>query len=128
MHILGNGSRISVKLRSGHCKKLKCAVSESRARSERNKCIHIRRTVNYTFESVHEKMLIYDHDRDGQKKLRKSHRHMIFLKEPRERPIPHHVSHGEVHEHRKERKRCDKSFPESGRFAVLESIGAAVFR
>ena len=84
--------------------------------------------MNYTFESVHEKMLIYDHDRDGQKKLRKSHRHMISLKEPRERPIPHHVSHGEVHEHRKERKRCDKSFPESGRFAVLESIGAAVFR
>ena len=72
---------ITAHLRTRHCEQRKCTVTESRRRAERNKRIHIRRTVQQRAKAADKEFLIDDHDRRREQQLQESHSRMIALKE-----------------------------------------------
>ena len=77
----------------GHCKQRIHTVDKRRRRAKCYERIHIRCPVYESLESIYEKLLVYDHDRNREQKLYKSHRYVIALEKRWQRPVPHHMSH-----------------------------------
>ena len=112
--------RVSPHLRAGHGKEGIGAVYKRSARAERNKRIHVRRAAPQALESADKEVLIDDHDRGRKQQLRKAHRDVVPRKECRQRPAPHHVSHGNIHEREQESDRQKQSAFETRRIVILE--------
>ena len=72
--------------------------AEGHARAECHKCIHVRRTVKQRLESGGEEVLVDDHHGCRQEHLCQCQSQMIVREECRERPSPHIVAHGDVHQ------------------------------
>ena len=72
--------------------------AEGHARAECHKCIHVRRPVKQRLEAGSEEVLVDDHHDRRQKHLRQCQSQMIVREECRERPSPHIVPHGDVHQ------------------------------
>ena len=122
VHIRHNTRRILPQLGIRHGKQRVGAVHEGSSRSQRHQRIHVGRSMEQALESADEKLLVNHHDNHCQKQLHKSHGHMVLSQKFRQRPVPHHMSHGYIHQRNQETKGSDQSFFENGRLPVLQHI------
>ena len=109
-HVIHNCSRISIYLRSCHGKQGIDTPQEGCHRAKSYQSIHIGGTVPQTLKSVDEKLLVDHHDDTSQEQLYQSHGYVIAVKPFRQWPSPHHVPHGEIHQHQQKSHGCDKTF------------------
>ena len=106
----------------GHGEQRTHAVYERSAGTERNKRIHIRRAVYQTFDAGNEKLLVDDHHSGCKEHLNKPHRNVVALEERGERPAPHHMSHGKVHQYQQECGGGDQPADQFRRFGICERV------
>lgn len=100
-HVVHDKFGIAVNLGSGHGEQGVDTPYKGGHGAESYQGIHVRRAVPQTPEATDEKFLIDDHDDSCKKQLYKSHGDMVAIKPGWQRPSPHHVSHGKVHQHQK---------------------------
>jgi len=48
-------------------------------------------------KTVNKELLVDDHNDHCQIQLYQTHHHMVAVHKCRQRPVPHHMSHGEIH-------------------------------
>ena len=120
MHVGHDGIHIAAHLRIGHRKKRIGTVTERCSGTECYERVHVRRSVKQTSYTAHEKLLVDDHDNNGQKHLQKSHRHVVVRHHRRKRPAPHHMSHRKIHKYDQKYQRCDQAFSKDRRLVVAE--------
>ena len=73
-----------------------------------------------TLKAADKEFLVDDHDDSGKQKLYKPHGNVVVVEPCRERPAPHHVSHGEIHEDNEKACRGDQPVFESRCLVVFE--------
>ena len=98
-HIVHDRVHIAPHLRARHGKKSVGAVHKGRRRAQRHQRIHVGRTAPQALKPADKELLVDDHDNDRQKQLGQAHGHMIVVVESGQGPAPHHMAHGEVHQH-----------------------------
>ena len=108
MHIGHYTRHIPLYLCICHGKKCVEAVAVRSSGSQGYESIHIRSPVDQPFKSTDKKLLVDHHNGCRQQKLDQAHGHMISFQECRNRPVPHHMSHGEIHQRDQETQRSDQ--------------------
>ena len=108
-HVIHNCGRVSVYLCSCHGKQCIDTPQERCHGAKGYQSIHIGRTVPQALKSVDKEFLVDHHDDAGQEQLYQSHGYMIAVKPFRQRPSPHHMSHGKIHQHQQKSYRCDET-------------------
>ena len=98
MHVGHNCLGISLHLGTGHGEQGIHAVNESGGGTQGNQGIHVGRPVGQALKAIDEKFLVHHHDSHGEQKLYQTHGDVVAVKEVRQRPAPHHMSHGKIHE------------------------------
>ena len=77
------------------------AVQEGGGGTQCHQRVHVRRTVNEPLKAADEEFLVDDHDDDGEQQLGNGHAHGILIQDAGHGPVPHDVSHGNVHQQQK---------------------------
>ena len=121
-HIVHNSGRITVYLCSCHGKEGIYAPYERGHGTQSYQGIHIRGTMPQALEAADKEFLVDDHDDACKKKLYQSHGNVVVVKPGRERPSPHHVSHGEVHQYQQKSYRCNKAAFQNGGLMILQGF------
>ena len=98
-HIFHDGVHIPTHLGAGHGKQGVGAVDKGGRGSQGHQGVHIGRPVPEAPEAADEEFLVNHHDDDRQQQLGQAHGHMIAVKEGRQWPAPHHITHGKVQQH-----------------------------
>ena len=119
MHKGHHPCSIPPQLRICHGKECVKTVSIRSSRTESNQGIHVGRPVDQASKAADKELLVDHHDCRSQHELYQPYRHMIFFKERRHRPVPHHVPHGEIHQRDQETQRCDQSPLHLRRFLIF---------
>ena len=84
--------------------------------------VHVRRPMHQTGEAADKKLLV-DHHHDGcQDHLHQSDPHRIPLEECRQRPAPHAVPHGKIHENQQKSHRTQEAALQHRRLVIPESL------
>ena len=117
-----NRLMVSPDLGIRHGKKGVSTVNKGRRGSQSHQCVHIGRTVPQALKAGNKKLLVDNHDRRRQQQLEQPHSHMILRKKSGYRPIPHHMPHGEIHQHRQKSQRPEQAPLQHRCFPVLQSI------
>ena len=78
--------------------------------------------MNQPFEAADKKLLVDHHDDARQQKLGDSDSHMILRQRLRQRPVPHHMSHGQIHQRNQETERGNQPPPNLRRLRILQKI------
>ena len=84
--------------------------------------IHIGRTVEQTLKATDKEFLVDDHDRNGKQELYQSHCDVISFKEFRQRPSPHHMAHGEIHERNQKKNGAQQTAFHDRCFLVFQHL------
>ena len=121
-HVVHDSGRIAVDLSSCHGEECVDTPYKRCHGTEGNECIHVRGTMPQALESADEKFLVDDHDDSGKQKLYKTHCDMVVIKPCRQRPAPHHMSHGEVHQHEQKSDGSDQTMLEDRCLVILEGF------
>ena len=121
-HVVHDGLLVAAHLRARHGKERIRAVHERRRRPERHERVHVRCTVPERLIAADEKLLVDDHDDHRQQQLRQAHGDMVAVIKLRQRPAPHHVAHGKIHQHEQKAQRPEKSAPQLRRLVVGERV------
>ena len=124
MHIAHDGLIVAAHLRARHGKERIGTVHERRRRPEGHERIHVRRAVPERPEAADEKLLVDDHDDHRQQQLRQAHGDVVAVIKLRQRPAPHHVAHGKVHQHEQKAQRPEESAPQLRRLVVSQRVSA----
>ena len=124
VHIRHGRLAAAVQLRVRHGKQRVHAPSERGRCAERDERIHVRRAAQQALCAADEKFLVDDHDDPGQQQLDKAHGDVVAVKPVRQRPVPHHVAHREIHQNEQERHGRDEPLFEMRRLVVRQRIGA----
>ena len=98
VEVVHGGLNIAVYRRVTHLEEHCGAVYICRRAPEGDERIHIRRAVKKALGSADKKALIYDRHGSCQKELIKSYRKRVRGENFRQRPAPHQVSHGYIHQ------------------------------
>ena len=122
MHIGHHAVRISAHLSVGHQEERRHTPDIGRHGAERHKGVHVGRTVQKSTKSADKKALIDDHDDARQNHLHKTHGDVVVRHPRGKRPVPHHMTHGKIHQHRKKRNGRDETPPKRRRFPVRQRI------
>ena len=122
MHVGHDALQVAVHLSRRHGKQGVQAVAKGRRRSKGHQRIHIGRSVDQAFKSADKKLLVDHHDDSCQQKLGNPYRHVIFCQRRRKRPVPHHMSHRQIHQRNQETKRSNQPAPDLRRLRVLQKI------
>ena len=101
--------RIAVHQHTAHSEQDNRAVPERRRRAQRYQRIHVRRTVQKAPRTAHEKSLIDEQDRPRQEQFQHAQRQRIPCQRCKQRPSPHHMSHGYIHQGQEKGNRCDQA-------------------
>ena len=101
--------RIPFHLCIGHGKDRVSAVHKGCHGTKGNQRVHIRSSVPEASESADEKLLINDHNNRSQNHLQKAVRDMIPLQKRGNRPVPHHMSHGKIHQDKQKSQRREQT-------------------
>ena len=128
MHILHDPSVISLDLGLSHGKQSVNAVTKRGCGTHGHQGVHIGTAVPQTTEAVNEEFLVDDHDNGRQQQLHEAQRHMIIRQPLRQRPAPHTVTHGNIHQHQQKAQRSDQSPLQHRRFPVFQCIRSRIFR
>ena len=78
------------------------------------------------FEAADEKLLVDDHDDARQDQLDEAHGDVVAVEPVRQGPAPHHVAHGEVHQHQQETQRGDEAALELGSLVVGQCVEVGI--
>ena len=121
-------SVVAIHLRAGHGEEGVGAPEETGRGAQRHQCIHVGGAVEEALEAVDEELLVDDHHDARQQQLNEAHRDVVAVEPVGERPAPHHVPHGKVHQHRQEEKGGDEPLFQFGGLVVGQSVevGAGV--
>ena len=122
VHVGHDGLAVARLLGVGHGKERVGAPDKAGARAEGDKRVHIRRAVQQALKAGDEKLLIDDHDDRREQELHQPHGDVVAFKPLRQRPAPHHMAHGKIHEHGEEAERGDEAALQDRRLAVGERI------
>ena len=122
MHIAHDGLRIAAHLRARHGKERIRAVDKRRRRAERHERVHVRHAVPERLVAADEKLLVDDHDDHRQQQLCQAHGNMVTVIKARQRPAPHHVPHGKIHQDEQKAQRPAEPAPQSRRLVVGERV------
>ena len=109
MHIVHDCIHIAFHLGIGHGKQGIGAVHKCCAGTQCDQGVHVRRTVKQALETADEKLPVDDHNNNGKQHLHQSHGNMVAVEKAGQRPVPHHVSHGNIHQNRQESHRGDQT-------------------
>ena len=123
-HVVHDGLLVAAHLRARHGEERIGTVHERRRRPESHERVHVRRAVPERLEAADEKLLVDDHDDDRQQQLRQAHGDVVAVIKLRQRPAPHHVAHGKVHQHEQKTQRPEESAPQLRRLVVGQRVGA----
>ena len=120
---------VAIHLRTGHGEEGVGAPEEAGRGTKRHQRIHVGGAVEEALEAVDEELLVDDHHDARQQKLNEAHRDMVAIEPVGERPAPHHVPHGKVHQHRQEEKGGNEPLFQFGGLVVGQSVevGAGVW-
>ena len=121
-HVIHNRVHIAPHLRARHGEEGVGTVHKGRRRAQRHQRIHVGRAVPQALEAADKEFLVDDHDNDRQKQLGQPHGHVIIVIESRQRPAPHHVTHGEVHQHQQEAHRPDQPLFQKRGLVILQLL------
>ena len=119
MHIGHHGIHIALDLCVRHGEQGEGAITKGCRSAQRNQCVHVGRTVPQTLEPADKKLLIDDHNDHRQQQLQKPHCHMVAVEKRGQRPAPHHVPHGNVHQYDPEAQRSEEPFFQHRGFPVF---------
>ena len=108
MHVGHDSCIIPVYLCIGHGKQGIGTVAESGGGAKGYQSIHVWRFMPQAFVAADEKFLVDDHDDDGEQHLGQSHGDVVVCIKSRQRPVPHHMSHGEIHKNDEKAKAGEK--------------------
>ena len=122
MHIPHHCSHVTLHLGICHGKQGVGAVNEGCAGAESNQGIHVRRPVPQALKTAYKKFLVNHHHRDCQKELQKPHSYMVCGEKGRNRPPPHHMSHGKIHENEEKAKGPEKPPFQHRGFPVFQHL------
>ena len=129
IHAVGHDRRaIASRLGGGHGKQRIGAVTKGRRRAQGHQGIHVRGPVPEALEAADKKLLVDHHDRRRQQQLGQPLGHMVSLVEGRQRPAPHHVPHGKVHQHRQKQQGPEQALFQRQGLMVGQQILARVCR
>ena len=118
-HIGHDRVHIAAHLGARHGKKRIGAVAKGRRRAQRHQRIHIGRAVPQALKTADKEALVNDHHHSSQQQLSQAHSHMVVIVEGGQRPAPHHMTHGEVHQHNQKAQRPDEPPLEGRRIVIL---------
>ena len=104
----------------GHGEELVGTVAKGRCRAHCHQRIHIGRAMQQALEAADKEFLVDHHDGGRQQQLRKRHGNGITLKKAGQRPAPHGMAHGYIHQHDQEAQRRKQALLQHGRRPVLE--------
>ena len=121
-HIVHDQLAVAVHLGAGHGKQRVGAPHKACHGAQRHQRVHVGRAVDEALEAVDEELLVDDHHDARQQQLDKAHGNMVAVKPVGQRPAPHHVAHGEVHQHQQKAHRCDQAALELGRLMVGQGV------
>ena len=121
-HIIHDSCRITVHLCSCHGKECIDTPYKGCHRAECDQRVHIRGTVPQTLKSADKKFLVDDHDDPGKQHLDKSHGNMVVIEPRRERPAPHHMSHGKVHKYQQKSDGSNQAASENRCLMIRKSL------
>ena len=113
---------IAPELGAGHGEEGVGAVDKGRRGAQGHQRIHIGRTVPEALIAGDEKLLVDDHDDGCQQQLQKPHGHVVLREKSWNRPAPHHVAHGEIHQNRQKAHRPQQPPLEGWCLMVLERL------
>ena len=71
-------------------------------------------------EATDKEFLIDNHNCHGQNQLQKALGHIVVLQVGRDRPAPHHVPHGEIHEYDQKYQRRNQPVSQHRGFPILQ--------
>ena len=121
-HIVHDQLAVAVHLGAGHGKQRVGAPHKACHGAQRHQRVHVGRAVDEALEAVDEELLVDDHHDARQQQLHKAHGDVVAVEPVRQGPAPHHVAHGEVHQHQQKAHRCDQAALELGRFMVGQGV------
>ena len=122
MHIAHDCIHVPLYLRSRHGKQGVDAVYKRCGRTKRYQCVHVRCFMPETLETADKEFLVDDHDRNGKQELYQSHCDVISFKEFRQRPSPHHMAHGEIHERNQKKNGAQQTAFHDRCFLVFQHL------
>ena len=111
---------IAIDLSTGHGKEGVSAPHKAGHGAQGHQRVHVGRAVEEALEAVDEELLVDDHDDAGQQQLDEAHGNVVAIKPVGEGP--HHVAHGEVHQHQQKAQRGDEPPLELGRLMVGQGV------
>ena len=123
-HIVHDQLVAAVHLGAGHGEEGISAPHEACHGAEGHQRIHVGCAVDEALEAVDEELLVDDHDDARQQQLDKAHGDVVAVEPVGQGPAPHHVAHGEVHQHQQEAQRGDETALELRCLAVGQCIEA----
>ena len=100
----------------------KKAPAEADRGAQRDQCVHIRSTVDQGAEAAGEKPAVDGHDGQCDQHLGQRQRQVVMFKISRQRPSPHIMSHGDVHQHRQEAHRQNQAALQLRCLPVLQRL------
>ena len=117
-HVVHDKFFIAVQLRIGHGKQGVGAPHKACHRAHGYQRIHIGGAVYQPFEAIDEKFLVDHHHDARQQQLYQPHGNVVAVEPAGQRPTPHHVPHGKVHQHQQKAQRGYEPPFQLGRFVV----------
>ena len=73
-------------------------------------------------KTADKKFLVDDHDNARQQQLHQAHSHMVVFKKGRQGPVPHHMSHGKIHQDQQKSHRSQQPFLQDRRCPVPQGF------
>ena len=121
-HIMHDQLTVAVHLRAGHGEQGVGAPHKACHGTHGHQRVHVGRTVEEALEAVDEELLVDDHDDARQQQLHKAHGDVVAVEPAGQGPAPHHVAHGEVHQHQQKAQRRNEPPLELGGLVVGQRV------
>ncbi len=121
-HVVHYKLRVAVYLCAGHGEQCVDAPYKGCHGAKGYQGVHVRGAVPQALEAADEEFLVDDHDDSGKQQLDQSHGYVIAVKPCGQRPAPHHMSHGEVHQDQKKAYGCDEALLQDRGFVVFQGF------
>ena len=122
VHIDHDPIHIPMYLGIGHSEQGIYAPQKGCPGAEGNQRIHVGGAMPQALKAADKKFLVDDQDAPCKQQLHQSHCHMVPVKPMGQRPVPHHMPHGEIHQHQQQCHRGDEPAADPGGFRIPKGI------
>ena len=121
-HIVHDQLVVAVHLCAGHGKQGVGAPHKAGHGAHGHQRVHVGGAVDQPLEAIDEELLVDHHHDARQQQLDKAHGNMVAVKPVGQRPAPHHVAHGKVHQYQQKAQRSNQPPLELGRLVVGQRV------